>query len=217
MSKPRKKSKDTKDMKDMKDKTPTPAEERVEPVVDMPTVGESIEEDVPEAVEDPQADSSTEEEVEQDLMEVLRTERDAFQEKWLRAVAEMENVRKRARRDVQNSRRFAQADILRPLLEVHDNFERALQALPVDEDTTGGSGIREGIDLIFQKFRSVLKDKGVEPILALDTEFDTKVHEAVGQVEREGVEAGIVIEVVQTGFLLGGDFVLRPARVIIAG
>lgn len=152
-----------------------------------------------------------------DALEAMRVERDAFQEKWLRAVAEMENVRKRARRDVQDSRRFAQADLLRPLLDVHDNFERALQSLPSDEDTAGGARIREGVELIFQKFRSVLKENGVEAIAALDTEFDPKVHEAVGQMEREGAEPGTVIEVVQPGYVLGVDFVLRPARVIVAG
>ncbi|MBU8870812.1 MAG: nucleotide exchange factor GrpE [Gemmatimonadales bacterium] len=199
MSKPRKKAKDT-------------AAEVTE------TLAETMAEPIPEPIAD---SPSAEEETEPDPMEVLRTERDSFQEKWLRAVAEMENVRKRARRDVQDSRRFAQADLLRPLLDVYDNFERALQSLAKEEgtgeDTAGDAGIREGIDLIFQKFRSVLKEKGVQPISALETEFDPKVHEAVGQLPREGVAAGIVIEVVQPGFLLGGDFVLRPARVIIAG
>ena len=159
----------------------------------------------------------SEDTVEPDPLEAMRAERDAFQEKWLRAVAEMENVRKRARRDVQDGRRFALADLLRPLLDVHDNFERALQSLPANEDTADDASLREGVDLIFQKFRSVLKDRGVESIPALEKEFDPKIHEAVGQLPREGVEAGIVIEIVQPGFTLGGDFVLRPARVIVAG
>lgn len=153
---------------------------------------------------------------EPDPIAVLEAERDAFQEKWLRAVAEMENVRKRSRRELVESRRFAQADLLRPLLEVHDNFERALQSFDSGDDTDGGAGIREGVDLIFQKFRSVLKERGVEVIEALEQEFDPKFHEAVGQLSREGAEAGTVIEVVQPGYVLDGEFVLRPARVIVA-
>ena len=176
--------------------------------------------DVPAELQDESAADApvTEEEPDElDPLEAMRLERDAFQEKWLRAVAEMENVRKRARRDVQDSRRFAQAELLRPLLEVQDNFERALQSLPGDEDTAGEEGIRQGIDLIFPKFSSVQMNEGGGLISSLEMEFDPKIHEAVGQVPREGVEAGIVIEVVQPGFTLGGEFVLRPARVIIAG
>lgn len=175
-------------------------------------VQETVEEEAPEGGE-----SRLETGLEEDPLEALRAERDSFREKWLRAVAEMENIRKRSRREVSESRRFAQADILRPLLEVHDNFERALQSLPEEEDTPGAGQFREGVDLIYQKFRSVLKERGVEPIAAQDEEFDPKVHEAVGQLAREGVEAGTVIEVVQSGFVLDGELVLRPARVIVAG
>ncbi len=157
-----------------------------------------------------------EEDAQEDPIALLEAERDAFQEKWLRAVAEMENVRKRARKELQDSRRFSQADVLRPMLEVQDNFERALQSFGDDVDTDAGKALREGVELIFQKFRSVLKERGVEPIEALDHEFDPQVHEAVGQLPREGVEAGTVIEIVQAGYTLGGDFVLRPARVIVA-
>jgi len=151
-----------------------------------------------------------------DPLAILEAERDSFQEKWLRAVAEMENVRKRSRKELLDSRRFAEADLLRPMLEVHDNFERALQSFGEDIDTDAGQSLREGVELIFQKFRSVLKERGVEAIEALEREFDPRVHEAVGQLPREGVEAGTVIEVVQPGYTLGGDFVLRPARVIVA-
>ena len=208
MSKPRKKTKNTAEEQ---------AGEQAEPVVESNADEEPDTAAVSETGAEASAGPAAEREAEQDPLETLRAERDAFEEKWLRAVAEMDNVRKRARRDLQDSRRFALAEILRPLLEVQDNFERALQSLPDGEDTGSGAGIREGIDLIFEKFRSVLRETGVEPIPALDREFDPKVHEAVGQAPREGVEAGTVIEVVQPGFLLGGEFVLRPARVIVAG
>jgi molecular chaperone GrpE len=147
--------------------------------------------------------------------EVLRAERDAFQEKWLRVVAELDNVRKRSRREVTETRRFARADILRSLLEFQDNFERALQSSGDNSDTDGSGGFREGVELIFQKFRGVLKDKGVAPMEAMGAEFDPNFHEAVGQIEREDTEPGLVVEVVQQGFHYG-DLVLRPARVIIS-
>jgi len=147
--------------------------------------------------------------------ELLRSERDEFQEKWLRVVAELDNVRKRNRREIVESRRFAQADVLRSLLDIQDNFERALQSVDPDSDTAESQGFREGVELIFQNLRGVLKDKGVVPIEALEQEFDPNVHEAVGTLPRDGVEPGQVIEVVQQGFLFG-DMVLRPSRVIIS-
>ncbi len=149
------------------------------------------------------------------LEEVLRAERDAFEGKWLRVVAELDNVRKRSRREVIETRRFTQAEILRSLLEVQDNFERALQSVGDSSDTGESGGFREGVELIFQKFRGVLKDRGVVPMEALGAEFDPNFHEAVGQLPREDTEPGLVIEVVQQGFHFG-DMVLRPARVIIS-
>lgn len=147
--------------------------------------------------------------------DLLRSERDSFEEKWLRVVAELDNVRKRSRREIVESRRFAQAEILRSLLEVQDNFERALQSADESSDTGEVEAFREGVELIFQNFRSVLKEKGVEPMEALGEEFDPAFHEAVGQLPREGTEPGLVIEVIQQGFHFG-DMVLRPARVIIS-
>lgn len=158
---------------------------------------------------------SGEEIVELTLEETLRAERDDFEQKWLRVVAELDNVRKRSRREIQDTRRFTQADILRSLLEFQDNFERALQSAADNSDTDQTDGFREGVELIFQKFRAVLKDKGVEPMEAMGVEFDPNFHEAVGQLAREDTDSGIVIEVVQQGFHYG-DLVLRPARVIIS-
>jgi len=167
--------------------------------------------------EEPYEESHEEpEEFEEPLPEeVLRAERDAFEEKWLRVVAELDNVRKRSRREVLETRRFSQAEILRSLLEFQDNFERALQSAGENSDTGESGGFREGVELIFQKFRGVLKDRGVEPMEALGAEFDPNFHEAVGQLAREDTESGRVIEVVQQGFHFG-DMVLRPARVIIS-
>jgi molecular chaperone GrpE len=164
-------------------------------------------ESAPESAPDPAPEPTAEER--------LQAERDEFEAKWLRVVAELDNVRKRNRRELGDTRRFAQADVLRKFLDVLDDFDRALQSVRGDEDTAEGDGFRAGVELIFQNFRGVLRDLGVEPIPALDTEFDPNVHEAVGTLPREGVASGMVIEVVAGGFTLG-DLVLRPARVIIS-
>ncbi len=154
-------------------------------------------------------------ETEPDPLGDMTAERDEFKEKWLRVVAELDNVRKRSSRELVQSRKFAQADVLRGFLEVQDNFERALQAVADETDTEANDSFREGVELIYQRIRGVLKEKGVAPMEALEAVFDPNFHEAVGQLPREGVEAGIVIEVVQQGYNFG-DMVLRPARVIIS-
>ena len=167
------------------------------------------------AAEEDNDELLVEEEIELSVEDALRQERDEFKEKWLRVVAELDNVRKRSRREIVDGRRFAQAEVLRSFLEVQDNFERALQSMAGEDDTASYQSLRDGVELIFQNYRRVLKDQGVQPIEALEQEFDPAIHEAVGQFEREGVEAGLVIEVVQQGFRLG-DMVLRPSRVIIS-
>jgi molecular chaperone GrpE len=198
-----------------------PGEQEMDPRPDDNTPGEAADDSIDEELNDEEPleeleePEEPEEPEESSLEEVLRAERDAFEEKWLRVVAELDNVRKRSRREVLETRRFTQADILCPLLEVQDNFERALQSVGENSDTDESGGFREGVELIFQKFRGVLKDKGVEPMEAMGAEFDPNFHEAVGQLAREDTEPGRVIEVVQQGFHFG-DMVLRPARVIIS-
>lgn len=147
-------------------------------------------------------------------IEALRRERDEAQDKWLRAMAELDNLRKRTRREVADTRRFAQADTLRGFLDVLDNLERALQSTAPAADTGAPDPFRDGIELIRQKFRTVVQDLGVTPIEALGLHLDPLVHEAVGQLPREGAESGTIIEVAQAGYRLG-ELVLRPARVII--
>jgi len=186
-----------------KEKDPLPAEETAEETV------------APDQVEEDQVDEEPDEPVELSAEEILIQERDNFEQKWLRVVAELDNVRKRSRREILETRRFTQAEMLRSLLEVQDNFERALQSAADNSDTGEVEAFREGVELIFQKFRGILKEKGVQPMEALGAEFDPSFHEAVGQLPREDTESGLVIEVIQQGFHFG-DMVLRPAKVIIS-
>jgi molecular chaperone GrpE len=164
-----------------------------------------------------------EEEVVQ-LREALAAERDRV----LRTAAELDNLRKRSRRDVQEAHRFARAEALRPMLEVLDNFDRALQhagqadadpqAAEAADPAAGGDdqAFRQGVEMIAQSLRQALRDQGVEPIAAVGEPFDPAHHEAVGQQPApEGTESGTVIAVVQEGYRLG-ELVLRASRVIVA-
>jgi len=159
-----------------------PGEQEMDPRPDDNTPDEAPVDSTDEELNGEEPLEEPEEPQEPSLEEVLRSERDAFEEKWLRVVAELDNVRKRSRREILETRRFTQADVLRPLLEIQDNFERALQSAGENSDTDESGGFREGVELIFQKFRGVLKDKGVEPMEAMGAEFDPNFHEAVGQL-----------------------------------
>ncbi len=149
----------------------------------------------------------------------LRMDLAESNDRLLRTVAEMDNLRKRTRREVVDSRRFAQADLLRPMLDVLDNFDRALAADESeadDADADRQEAFRKGVQMIAQSFRQALQDHGVQPIVALDATFDPAIHDAVGQQPApEGVEPGAVMAVVQEGYTLG-EMVLRASRVIVA-
>jgi len=201
-------SKARQDKKDSKAR----AESTNDEVMDEKVSEEGSEESSENSAEEVTAEVVQEPEI--SVEEKLTQERDSFRDKWMRAVAETDNVRKRARREVNDSRRFAQAETLRPFLDVYDNFERALQSMN-DADEKDAASVREGVELIFQKFQGALKDRGAVKIEVADCEFDPNVHEAVGQLPREGMEPGMVIEVAQQGFKYG-DMVLRPARVIVS-
>lgn len=144
---------------------------------------------------------------------LLVRERDDYKDKWLRAAAEQDNIRKRARREVADARRFAAADLVRDLLEVLDNFERAIASAAGNDDD---SALRSGLDLIHGRFRAILVARGLEPVPAeTGQEFDPNIHEAVMRIESADVVSGAIVEVAQTGYRLD-DLVLRPARVVVA-
>ena len=146
----------------------------------------------------------------------LRRERDELRERWLRAAAELDNFRKRTRKEIDDVRVYAVAGLLRDLLEILDNFERAVISLRESAGQEGElDGLRNGVGLIHQRFRDILMSQGLERIEAVGTEFDPALHEAILQVETEGAVPGQIAEVVQPGYRLK-DLVIRPCRVIVA-
>jgi molecular chaperone GrpE len=149
-------------------------------------------------------------------LEGLRRERDELRERWLRAAAELDNFRKRTRKEIDDVRVYAVAGLLRDLLEILDNFERAVISL---RESAGQEGeldsLRNGVGLIHLRFRDILMSQGLERIEAVGTEFDPALHEAILQVEKEGAVPGQIAEVVQPGYRLK-DLVIRPCRVIVA-
>jgi molecular chaperone GrpE len=142
-------------------------------------------------------------------LETLRKERDDLVGTLQRVQAEFENYRKRAARDQQSLVARAHERLVKELVPVLDDLERALEAAEAHEEAK----LEEGVALVARSFADILRKEGLQEI-PTDGRFDPHVHEALlSQPSDE--EEGTVIEVIQKGYRLG-DRVIRPARVVIA-
>jgi molecular chaperone GrpE len=149
------------------------------------------------------------EEAEVDQLEALRQERDELLDTLQRVQAEFDNYRKRAARDQQSLVARAHERLVKELLPVLDDLERALEAAEAHEEAK----LEEGVALVTRSFADVLRKEGLEEV-ATDGKFDPHVHEALLSQPSEA-EEGSIIEVLQKGYRLG-DRVIRPARVVIS-
>ena len=131
-------------------------------------------------------------------------------ERIVRLTADFDNFRKRAQREKDEARQFANQGLLEKLLPVLDNFEMALTAVK-----DAGPSVRDGVQMILDQLRGVLKESGVEPVDAMGQPFDPNLHEALSQEETTEVEEGTVVQQVQRGYKLN-DRLVRPARVVVA-
>jgi molecular chaperone GrpE len=146
-----------------------------------------------------------------DSSDQLRKDNEALQDRLLRTAAEFDNYRKRQERERRDLSEFAAADVLKDLLPIIDNFDRALQA------PAGGEpdAFRKGIDLIHKQMLDLLRKRGVRPIEALGTIFDPNFHEAVIHETSDAHREGEVMQELQRGYMLG-ERLLRPATVKVA-
>jgi molecular chaperone GrpE len=159
--------------------------------------------DSPDALEDPDIDQAFAE---------LEAERDAFKDKFMRALADAENARKRSERDRREAEQYGGARLSRDLLPVFDNMRRAIEAIP-EESRELNKAVIEGVELTMRELINVFKKHGIEPITPeVGDKFDPQVHEAMFEAPLPGTKAGEIIQVSGDGFLLH-DRLLRPAKV----
>ncbi|MBF0341618.1 MAG: nucleotide exchange factor GrpE [Magnetococcales bacterium] len=133
---------------------------------------------------------------------------------YLRALADMKNLRQRTEREVQQARQFAVEAFAKDLLQVADNLERALGAIPVSEDPLSVA-LTDGVRMVATGLENTLKKHGVTRIQAMNTPFDPNLHQAVMQVEEPDVAPDLVVRELQTGYLLN-QRLLRPSMVAIS-
>ena len=153
--------------------------------------------------------------VEDDAAPQAVAEEPDYKDKWLRAVAELDNVRKRARRDVGAAESRGIFKLARELLPALDNFERALAAAEAQPENRDHH-LTDGIRLVQSELLGALARVGIEPDSPKGERFDPHRHEAVAQQPVEGAEPGTIVEVYSAGYTYGED-VLRPAKVVVAG
>jgi molecular chaperone GrpE len=146
-----------------------------------------------------------------DALTELQRERDQYYDLLLRKTAEFDNYRRRTERERQAQAEAAGADVLKELLPLVDDLERALKA----DSGEGTESYRRGVELILKRLGDTLKRRGVTTIDALGADFDPNYHQAVAYEPAEGRREGEVIEEFGRGYMLG-DRLLRPSMVKVA-
>lgn len=146
-------------------------------------------------------------------IEKLKEENSSLKDQYLRKHADFENFRRRMNKEKQDSIKYGNQGLLKDLIEVIDNFERAIKTSGDSQDM---ESFREGIAMIEQQFASMLSSNwGLEKIEAVGQEFDANLHEALMMEDSEEHEVNTVLEDFQTGYKLH-DRVLRPSKVKVA-
>ena len=145
-------------------------------------------------------------------IDALRAERDDMRDRFMRALADAENARKRADRDRREAENYGGTRLARDLLPVYDNLRRAQDTLP-EEVRTSAAAFVEGIDLTLRELQNVFAKHGVRIVSPqIGDTFDPQNHEAMFEAAVPGTKAGQIIQVMTDGFVLH-DRLLRPAQV----
>ena len=147
-----------------------------------------------------------------EALEVKTREAEEHRDRYLRAAAEFDNARKRSARERDDYTRYANESLLRELLPVLDNFERALQSA---RNEPAAVAVTAGVELIQRELLRVLEKFGVTPFTSVGQPFDPEKHEAIARVPARGHAEGSVVDETARGYLLNGR-VLRPAMVTVA-
>lgn len=146
----------------------------------------------------------------EELLEETAAERDDFRDKYLRNLAEMDNFRKRVKKEKEEYQKYVLTEFLLDLLQVYDNLERALKAkTPAEKNepvlkpmvSEDEKSIVSGVEMIYKQFTDLLKKHNVVEIDALNKPFDPNIHQALTKEETEDIEEPTVTEVYQKGFL----------------
>jgi len=148
------------------------------------------------------------------LLEEARNKADQHWNDLLRARADMENLRRRQARDLENAHKHALDKFVAELLPIYDSMELGLNAANADDISI--EAVRDGLEMTRKMFLSSINKFGLEPVVPADgDEFDPELHQAMAMQAIEGIEANKIITVAQKGFQFNGRL-LRPAMVVVS-
>jgi molecular chaperone GrpE len=147
-----------------------------------------------------------------DPVEALRGELAKAKDAWMRTAADFDNFRKRTRREVDDAKKAGREDLLRAVLPVFDNIERAIQSA---QRATDVKAVADGLSMVLRQFSDALTRTGIQKVPTIGAPFDPGVHEAIQQVETSDHAPGTVIAEVQPGYVQG-DRLIRAAMVVVA-
>ncbi|MTI44561.1 molecular chaperone GrpE [Roseibium hamelinense] len=162
-----------------------------------------------------EADEAGSEDAAVDPIEALQAENAELKDRALRAIAEMENLRRRTEKELKDTRQYAVAGFARDMLTVSDNLRRALDFLPDEDRKNADAGIAsliEGVEMTERELLNQLEKNGVKRLDPEGQKFDPNFHQAMFEVPNTEVPNNTVVQVVQSGYVIG-ERVLRPAMV----
>jgi len=145
-------------------------------------------------------------------LDSLRAERDDYKDRFMRALADAENARKRSERDRREAEQYGGSKLARDMMPVFDNMKRAIETA-TDEQKNVSAALIEGIELTMRELLNVFNKHGIELIAPeVGDRFDPQLHQAMFEAPVPGTRAGDIIQVAAEGFMLH-DRLLRPAQV----
>lgn len=157
-------------------------------------------------------DAAPEENSQPDPLEAAKAENAKLRDQLLRTAADFDNYRKRSRRDVEDAQKKGSEELLKALLPVFDNLERAVMHA---EQSTDAKAIADGVRMVLKQFTDALGRVGIKRVGGVGQPFDPLVHEAIQQIESNEHPAGTVVAEVQPGYSFG-DRLIRAAMVVVA-
>ena len=182
------------------------AEEFLDDIDQMQEAEDALEE---ELIDITQEDAQTDE---VDELAAVTAERDEYRDRFMRALADAENSRKRADKDRREAENYGGSKLSRDLLPVYDNMKRAVEAAG-DEQKEAAAALIEGVELTMRELLNVFKKHGIQPISPqVGDRFDPQLHQAMFEAPLPGTKAGDIIQVSAEGFMLH-DRLLRPSQV----
>jgi molecular chaperone GrpE len=207
-----------KNNKDIQEKSVTPKNKQEERADETPGMGkhevkiEITADDEEQAEESPAAGEPSEEDETEDIDTVKQEGKENY-DKYLRVCAEFDNYKKRAAREISDFRKYANETLLKELLSVIDNLERAVESTQDAKDAS--DSVVEGVEMTLKEILKIAERYGVKPLKALDEPFDPNFHQAMMQEASDAHPENTVLKELQKGYLLH-DRLLRPSMVVVS-